>query len=79
MVKITRKQLLANSIHFGHQSSRWNPKMFSYIYKKQNGIHIIDLIQTARLLNYSYNYVKKASQENKQFFYWNKKSRNKYY
>jgi len=69
MVKITLKQLLANSVHFGHQASRWNPKMFPYIYKKQNGIHIIDLVQTARLLNYSYNYVKKASQENKQFFF----------
>ena len=39
--------------HFGHQSSRWNPKMFPYIYTEQNGIHVIDLVQTARLLTHA--------------------------
>ena len=36
-------------VHFGHQTKRWNPKMRPFIYGARNGIHIIDLDQTARL------------------------------
>ena len=56
-------------VHFGHQSSRWNPKMFPYIYTEQNGIHVIDLVQTARLLTHAYNYVQKAAKERKTFLF----------
>ena len=67
-------------VHFGHQSSRWNPKMFPYIYTEQNGIHVIDLVQTARLLTHAYNYVQKAAKEGKKFsFYWYKKTSSSYY
>jgi small subunit ribosomal protein S2 len=62
---ITLGELLDAGVHFGHQASRWNPKMFPYIYAEQNGIHVIDLVQTARLLTHAYNYVRKASQEKK--------------
>jgi small subunit ribosomal protein S2 len=34
---------LEAGVHFGHQSSRWNPKMKRYIFAARNGIHIIDL------------------------------------
>ena len=50
MTLVTLGELLEAGVHFGHQSSRWNPKMFPYIYTEQNGIHVIDLVQTARLL-----------------------------
>ena len=56
-------------VHFGHQSSRWNPKMFPYIYTEQNGIHVIDLVQTARLLKHASNYLQKAAKEGKQFLF----------
>jgi small subunit ribosomal protein S2 len=36
--------------HFGHKGSAWNPKMKKYIYETRNGVHIIDLIQTRKLL-----------------------------
>jgi small subunit ribosomal protein S2 len=62
---ITLGELLDAGVHFGHQASRWNPKMFPYIYAEQNGIHVIDLVQTARLLTHAYNYVRKAAQEKK--------------
>ena len=42
MTVITLGELLEAGVHFGHQSSRWNPKMFPYIYTEQNGIHVID-------------------------------------
>jgi len=68
MTVITLGELLDAGVHFGHQSSRWNPKMFPYIYQEQNGVHVIDLVQTARLLTYAYNYVQNAAKENKTFF-----------
>ena len=66
---ITLTELLEAGVHFGHQSSRWNPKMFPYIYMEQNGIHVIDLVQTSRLLNYAQGYVRKASSEEKNFLF----------
>lgn len=47
---VTMKQLLEAGSHFGHQTSRWHPKMKRYIFTQRNGIHIIDLEQTAVLL-----------------------------
>ncbi|MEW6142405.1 MAG: 30S ribosomal protein S2 [Chloroflexota bacterium] len=51
MEPITVKQLLEAGAHFGHQTSRWHPKMKRYIFTQRNGIHIIDLEQTAVLLD----------------------------
>ena len=69
MTVITLGDLLDAGVHFGHQSSRWNPKMFPYIYTEQNGIHVIDLVQTARLLTHAYNYVQTAAKEKKTFLF----------
>jgi small subunit ribosomal protein S2 len=69
MTLVTLGELLDAGVHFGHQSSRWNPKMFPYIYTEQNGIHVIDLVQTARLLTHASNYVQKASKEGKTFLF----------
>ncbi len=44
------KQLLESGVHFGHQTRRWNPKMSKYIFGQRNGIYIIDLKKTVRLL-----------------------------
>jgi small subunit ribosomal protein S2 len=52
------KQLLEAGAHFGHQTGRWNPRMKSYIFTKRNGIHIIDLEQTAVLLDKACAFVK---------------------
>jgi small subunit ribosomal protein S2 len=46
----TLRQLLEAGVHFGHQTSRWNPKMRQFIFTARNGIHIIDLQQTQRML-----------------------------
>ena len=67
MTIVTLEELLDAGVHFGHQASRWNPKMFPYIYAEQNGIHVIDLFQTSRLLSYAHNYVYRSAQENKTF------------
>jgi small subunit ribosomal protein S2 len=44
------QDLLQAGVHFGHQSSRWNPKMRKYIFAARNGIHVIDLKKTHQLL-----------------------------
>jgi small subunit ribosomal protein S2 len=51
MVETQIKELLEAGVHFGHQASRWNPKMRRYIFAERNGIHIIDLKKTSRLLD----------------------------
>ena len=51
------KVLLEAGVHYGHRSSRWNPKMRPYIYGKRNLIHIIDLRETVRGLLRSYRYL----------------------
>ena len=47
---ISIKELLEAGAHFGHQTSRWNPKMKKFIFTQRNGIHIIDLEQTLGML-----------------------------
>lgn len=66
---VSLEELLEAGVHFGHQSRRWNPKMFPYIYTERNGIHIIDLVQTAQLLNEACNFVKNSSREGKTFLF----------
>ncbi|MFY0644837.1 MAG: 30S ribosomal protein S2 [Bacteroidia bacterium] len=43
---ISTEELLEAGVHFGHLTSKWNPKMAPYIFMEQNGIHIIDLQKT---------------------------------
>ena len=58
MYQITMKSLLEAGIHFGHQTKRWNPKMARYIYTERNGIYVLDLQQTLKLLEVAYNYIR---------------------
>jgi len=54
---VTIKQLLEAGAHFGHQTSRWHPRMKKYIFTKRNGIHIIDLEQTVGMLEKACSFV----------------------
>lgn len=58
MAVVSMKQLLESGVHFGHQTRRWNPKMRPYIFTERNGIYIIDLQKTVRLMDVAYNFVK---------------------
>ena len=62
-------QLLKAGVHFGHKTDRWNPKMFPYIYTEHNGIHILDLVQTARLLKKANLFIKLAAKRKKKFLF----------
>ncbi len=55
---VTMRQLLEAGVHFGHRTSRWNPKMRPFIFTERNGIHIIDLHQTMVRINQYYDVVR---------------------
>ncbi|GAC1657697.1 MAG: 30S ribosomal protein S2 [Candidatus Dormibacteraceae bacterium] len=61
MSQVTLKQLLEAGVHFGHQTSRWNPKMKPYIFTARNGIHIVDLQKTVRLLDDAYEFIRSVA------------------
>jgi len=54
------QDMLEAGIHFGHQKSRWNPKMKNFIFMARNGIHIIDLKKSRVLLEDATNLVAKT-------------------
>jgi small subunit ribosomal protein S2 len=58
---ISMRQLLEAGVHFGHQTRRWNPKMRPFIYAERNGIHIIDLAQTAKRLDIALDAVRETT------------------
>ena len=60
MTATTMKDLIDAGLHFGHETRRWNPKMAPYLWGQSNGIHIIDLRQTVRLLDDAINFVRQA-------------------
>ena len=55
---VTMKALLESGVHFGHRTNKWNPKMRQYIFTERNGIHIIDLQQTVKLLDDAYDVIR---------------------
>ncbi len=55
---ISMKALLEAGVHFGHQTSRWNPKMRPYIFGARNGIHVIDLQKTSKLFDKAFFFVR---------------------
>jgi small subunit ribosomal protein S2 len=54
---LTVRDLFDAGVHFGHQTKRWNPKMRPYIYGSRNGVHIVDLDQSARLLKKAFTFL----------------------
>jgi small subunit ribosomal protein S2 len=57
MAVVSMRELLEAGVHFGHQTRRWNPKMRRFIFAERGGIYIIDLQQTAQLLDEAYEFV----------------------
>jgi small subunit ribosomal protein S2 len=55
MAVVAMRQLLEAGVHFGHQTSRWNPKMRPWIFSERNGIHILDLRQTLAAAETAYD------------------------
>jgi small subunit ribosomal protein S2 len=69
MPVVSLAELLESGVHFGHQTRRWNPKMSQYIYTARNGVHIIDLVQTAQLIEEAYEFVRGEADSGKRFLF----------
>ena len=60
MSTVTMRQMLEAGVHFGHRTSRWNPKMRPYIFTSRNGVHVIDLAQTKSMLDEALDAIRDA-------------------
>lgn len=69
MPVVSLAELLESGVHFGHQTRRWNPRMSQYIYTARNGVHIIDLVQTAQLMESAYEYMRSSSERGKRVLF----------
>ena len=57
--------LIKAGTHFGHQTSRWSPKMASYIWGHKNGVHLIDVSKTAHQLEKAAKFLESISAQGK--------------
>ncbi|WP_347245776.1 30S ribosomal protein S2 [Thermogutta sp.] len=64
MSNILVKDLIEAGVHFGHRTSRWNPKMRPYIFGRKNDIHIIDIRETLRGLLRARKYLQQLGAKN---------------
>ena len=69
MAVCSMKQLLEAGVHFGHQTSRWNPKMKKYIYGARNNIHIVDLQITVEEIEKAYKFVVDVAKQGKSLLF----------
>jgi small subunit ribosomal protein S2 len=66
MVKIPQlEEMLKAGMHFGHRTSKWHPKMEPFIFTKRNGVHIIDLRKTEKMLVSALEFLGKMAAEDK--------------
>ena len=66
MVKIpTLEEMLKAGMHFGHQTSKWHPKMKPFIFTSRKGVYVLDLTQTQKMLETALEFIKKMTQEGK--------------
>ena len=77
MSVIQMKQLLEAGVHFGHQTSKWNPKMAKYIFDKRNGVHIINLEMTVDAIDVAYDFIAKVAASGRKILFVGKKKQAK--
>lgn len=69
MSNVSMKSMLEAGVHFGHQTSRWNPKMGRFIFGERNGVHILDLQKTAKELKKACAFIKEESKKGSKFLF----------
>lgn len=67
--KVNINVLLEAGAHFGHQKSKWNPKMKNYIFATKGNVHIINLQKTLEKLKEAYNFAKEAAKKGARFLF----------
>lgn len=69
MSNVSMKAMLEAGVHFGHQTSRWNPKMGRFIFGERNGVHILDLQKTAKELKKACAFIKEETKKGSKFLF----------
>nr|AEX94307.1 ribosomal protein S2 [Trichopetalum plumosum] len=64
---IRLEEMIKAGVHLGHRAKKWNPRMAPYISAKRKGIHIINLIRTARVLSEACDLVFDVASRGKSF------------
>lgn len=59
--------MLKAGVHFGHQDNKWHPKMAPFIFTQRNGVHIIDLEKTQKMLQEALDFIRQSAKEGKTF------------
>lgn len=67
--ELTLKELLESGAHFGHQTSRWNPKMKPFIFEERNGLYIIDLAKTLAQMKKAVFHIQKAVEQERSILF----------
>ncbi len=63
------RKLVKAGVHFGHQTSRWSPKMAPYIWGHKNKVHLIDVSKTASQLEQAANFLESVAAQGKQILW----------
>jgi small subunit ribosomal protein S2 len=63
-MSVSMKEMLEAGVHFGHQRSRWNPKMAPFIFTERGGVHIFDLAKTEDCLLEADKFVRTIASNN---------------
>src|SRR5512141_1420847 len=62
---LTMRDMMEAGVHFGHQTTRWNPKMKPFIFGARNGIHIIDLQYSVKAFKRAFDFLVRTVAEGK--------------
>jgi small subunit ribosomal protein S2 len=71
---IDLKELIKSGVHFGHQKTRWNPKMAPFIWGHRCGVHLIDVSKTAQNLEKAAQFLKELASQRKPILWVGTKS-----
>jgi len=69
MSEVSLKKMLEAGVHFGHQTTRWNPKMKPFIYGARNGIHIVDLQKSIKKFREAEGMIKDLAAKGKKILF----------
>jgi len=69
MIDISLKEMAENALHFGHSTSRWNPKMRPFLYGSRYGIHIFDLKKTVQYFAKALEFLADSVRKNKNILF----------
>ena len=69
MAKVKFEDLLITGAHYGHVTRKWHPSYKPFILMEKNGVHIINLEETLRLLDKALDYIETKTKNKAEFLF----------